>query len=113
MPPTDRATQLRKGVLELAILTLLADGECYGGELVDRLQTVPGLTASSGTIYPLLSRLRKAELVSTDWRESPTGPPRRYYTLTPAGVVARQELTAAWFELDDAMNSLLKGDPTT
>ncbi len=91
MAPIDSAVaQLRRGVLEYCVLALLGDEERYGYDLVTELSDA-GLVASEGTIYPLLSRLRKDELVATSWQESPSGPPRRYYRLTrawPPGVAA-------------------------
>lgn len=107
MAPT-RAAQLRKGVLELAILALLDSTESYGGEIVSTLAQRPGLEASAGTVYPLLTRLRTAKLVETTWVESPAGPPRKYYRLTDAG---RTELTAgarAWRQLTHALDTLLE-----
>ena len=77
-------TQLRRGAVEHCVLALLEDDERYGYDLVQQL-TAAGLVASEGTVYPLLSRLRKDELVATVWRDSPTGPPRRYYALTRLG----------------------------
>src|SRR5882724_11282124 len=77
--------QLRRGVLEYCVLSLLRDEELYGFDLVRRLADVDGMVTSEGTIYPLLSRLRREGWVSTTWAESEAGPPRRYYALTPAG----------------------------
>ncbi len=82
----DRWTvQVRKGILELCILNALAGRECYAYELVRTLTAIPGLGLSEGTVYPLLSRLRVQGLVSTRLEESPEGPARKYYTLTPRG----------------------------
>ena len=75
-------SQLRRGTVEYCVLALLRDGDRYGFELVRALSDVDGLVTSEGTIYPLLTRLRKDELVTTFWRESESGPPRRYYQLT-------------------------------
>ncbi len=106
-PPTTTTTQLRKGVLELAILTLLAEDESYGAELVDRLSHHPGLAAPAGTVYPLLTRLTRAGALTTRWQESPVGPPRKYYSLTDKGHELRDALTEDWRQLTDAMNALL------
>ena len=70
-------SQLRRGVLEYCVLALLRQQERYGFELVRSLSAVDGLVTSEGTIYPLLTRLRKEELVTTFWQESASGPPRR------------------------------------
>ena len=81
-------SQLRRGVLEYCVLALLRQQERYGFELVRSLSAVDGLVTSEGTIYPLLTRLRKEALVTTFWQESASGPPRRYYRLTDAGGAA-------------------------
>ena len=77
--------QVRKGVLELCILNALAEQERYGYDLVKTLVAVPGLGVSEGTLYPLLSRLRMAGLLSTRLEESTQGPARKYYSLTKDG----------------------------
>ncbi|QIK71931.1 PadR family transcriptional regulator [Propioniciclava coleopterorum] len=79
----ERTAQIRKGVVELAVLGLLVGGERYGSEIVDELGGQPALALTAGTVYPLLARLLKAEMISSTWRESPVGPPRKYYELTP------------------------------
>ena len=108
-----RESQLRKGALELAVLALIARSEpegVYGGALVESLAARPALAASQGTIYPLLSRLRRQGIVETTWRESPAGPPRRYYRLTPDGVRCLGEQRATWRSLASDMAGVLK-DP--
>lgn len=102
-----RFSQFRKGAVELAILALLHGGEAYGGEIVERLAAHPGLAISAGTVYPLLSRLKKAELIDSAWRESPVGPPRKYYRLTAGGEVEFAAMAAAWSGVTDAMDELL------
>lgn len=84
--------QARKGVLELCILNALRDEERYGYELVKSLAAVPGLDVPEGTIYPLLSRLRQQGLLSTRLEESPSGPARRFYGLTPGGQARRRAM---------------------
>lgn len=98
---SDVATQLRKGVLELAILSLLEKEVRYGGQIVSILADYPGLAAGTGTVYPLLTRLGKEKLVTTTWRESASGPPRKYYRLTAAGRAALTGQLAAWRQLTD------------
>jgi PadR family transcriptional regulator PadR len=100
-------SQLRKGVLEYCVLALLRDGERYGFELVRALSEADGLLVSEGTIYPLLSRLRRDDLVSTSWRESESGPPRRYYRLTDTGENALGEFSAEWIRFRDAVDALV------
>jgi PadR family transcriptional regulator PadR len=101
-------SQLRRGVLQFCVLALLRDGEKYAFELVRELCDAHGLVTSEGTIYPLLSRLRKEELVSTFWRESETGPPRRYYSLTPTGHQALADFAAEWTPFRTAVDQLLE-----
>ncbi|MER8046664.1 PadR family transcriptional regulator [Streptomyces sp. NPDC094032] len=103
-------SQLRKGVLEYCVLALLRDGPRYGVELLAELSAVSVMTTSQGTIYPLLSRLRREGLVDTELRESPSGPPRRYYTLTTVGRSALTEFTQAWPSFRDAVDHFLN-DP--
>ncbi|MEU9407484.1 PadR family transcriptional regulator [Streptomyces sp. NPDC048281] len=97
-------SQLRKGVLEYCVLGLLRDGARYGVELLEVLGAVRVMTTSQGTIYPLLARLRRDGLVDTTWQESPSGPPRRYYALTPQGEVALAEFTDIWPHFRDAVD---------
>lgn len=101
-------SQLRRGVLQFCVLALLRDGEKYAFELVRELCDAHGLVTSEGTIYPLLSRLRKEELVSTSWRESASGPPRRYYALTDPGHEALAAFTAEWRPFRAAVDHLLE-----
>ncbi len=103
-----RTAQIRKGVVELAVLGLLADGERYGSQIVDDLAAQPALALTAGTVYPLLARLLKAGMIRSTWRESPVGPPRKYYELTPAGRDAHAEMRRAWLSVRDALDSLLK-----
>lgn len=104
-------TQLRRGVLEHCVLALLRQRERYGYDLVTELSQA-GLVASEGTVYPLLSRLRKEELVATSWQESPSGPPRRYYALTARGSQALAEFTVSWAELRRSVDQILAGEET-
>lgn len=101
-------TQLRKGSLELVVLALLSTGPRYGADIVDELAARPGLEATAGTIYPLLTRLKNAGEVATTWQESPVGPPRKYYALTEAGTAQLISLRDAWVRLTTAVASLLK-----
>jgi PadR family transcriptional regulator PadR len=81
-------SQMRRGTLQYCVLALLAKEERYGFDLVRGLAEVDGMVTSEGTIYPLLSRLRRDGLVESSWQESTEGPPRRYYRLTDAGRTA-------------------------
>lgn len=98
--------QLRRGVVEYCVLALLADEERYGYDLVTALGDA-GLAASQGSIYPLLSRLRRDDLVETTWRESADGPPRRYYRLTPSGTAALAAFRPAWAEFRASVDRII------
>jgi len=94
--------------LEFCVLALLAQEELYGFDLVRRLGEVDGLVTSEGTIYPLLSRLRREGWVSTTWAESEFGPPRRYYALTDEGAVALSGFAQEWRRFRDAVDDMLR-----
>ena len=104
--------QMRRGVLEYCVLALLRDEERYGFDLVRGLSEVDGMVTSEGTIYPLLSRLRREGLVTTTWRESPTGPPRRYYRLTSQGRAALESFSKQWARFRDGVDSFVRGGKT-
>jgi len=100
-------SQLRRGVLEFCVLALLRDGERYSYELVRALGDADGLVTTEGTLYPLLGRLRREGVVETTWRESPSGPPRRYYHLTPEGQAALGGFMTEWMRFRDSVDALL------
>ena len=99
---------MRKGTLQYCVLALLADEERYGFDLVRALAETDGMVTSEGTIYPLLSRLRRDGLVETTWRESTSGPPRRYYRLTAAGRAALQAFKDEWGRFRDAVDHFVE-----
>ncbi len=101
-------TQMRKGAVEYCILALLAGRERYGYELVQVLSSVHGMLVSEGTVYPILSRFRREGLVATEWRESTSGPPRKYYRLTPAGEAALAEFREQWRVFVRAVDTFLE-----
>lgn len=112
MVPGDQGywvAQLRRGVAEAVVLSLLGQEERYGFELA-RALTDSGLVASEGTIYPLLSRLRQRDLVATTWRESTEGPPRRYYRLTEDGQLALSSFTDQWKTFRVAVDRILRSE---
>jgi PadR family transcriptional regulator PadR len=100
--------QMRRGVLQYCVLALVHEEERYGFELVRSLGEVEGMVTSEGTIYPLLSRLRRDGLVDTTWRESTQGPPRRYYHATDAGRAALEAFTAEWGRFRDAVDHFVE-----
>jgi PadR family transcriptional regulator PadR len=102
-------SQIRKGVVEVVILGLLAREQMYGSQLVEELSSHPELAISAGTVYPLLSRLRKAGVIESTWKESPVGPPRKYYRLTDAGASALAEMSVSWRSVSRAVDSSIEG----
>lgn len=102
-------SQIRKGLVELAVLGLLATEPMYGSQLVDTLAGVPTLAISAGTVYPLLSRLKQAGLIDASWEESPVGPPRKYYRLTDSGANTLAQMTDSWAGVAAAVETILKG----
>ena len=105
--PESWTSQLRRGVLELCILALIAREPSYGYEIVTSLAGLGPLAAGENTVYPLLRRLKTDRLVETFARESPAGPPRQYYQLTPAGRVKLDALSAEWTEVAAAVDRCL------
>lgn len=95
--------QMRKGVLEYCILSVLRDEDAYVAEILATLKDAK-LLVVEGTIYPLLTRLKNAGLLSYRWEESTGGPPRKYYSLTETGKIFLKELTLTWNELQTAVN---------
>lgn len=97
--------QMRKGVLEYCILSVLKDNDAYVAEILGTLKNAK-LLVVEGTIYPLLTRLKNAGLLNYRWEESTSGPPRKYYGLTETGKLFLKELTITWNELHDAVNTV-------
>jgi PadR family transcriptional regulator PadR len=95
--------QMRKGVLEYCILTILKSGDAYTSEILSQLKDAK-LLVVEGTVYPLLTRLKNAGLLNYRWEESTSGPPRKYYGLTETGKLFLNELDATWGELVEAVN---------
>ena len=95
--------QMRKGVLEYCILSILRDGEAYTSDILETLKDAKMLVVE-GTIYPLLTRLKNAGLLNYRWEESTSGPPRKYYLLTETGKLFLKELNTTWSELQQAVN---------
>ncbi|TXD85195.1 PadR family transcriptional regulator [Subsaximicrobium wynnwilliamsii] len=95
--------QMRKGVLEYCILSVLRDEDAYVAEILETLKDAKMLVVE-GTIYPLLTRLKNAGLLNYRWEESTSGPPRKYYGLTNTGKLFLSELNSTWTELQNAVN---------
>jgi len=103
------ASQMRKGVLEFCILSIIKEGEAYPSDIIEKMKAA-NLNILEGTLYPLLTRLKNAELLSYRWEESTSGPPRKYFSLTEKGAGFYNELETTWFELANAVKALTKND---
>ena len=99
-------SQMRKGMLEYCVMLLLRHEACYAADIISRLKEA-NLIVVEGTLYPLLTRLKKEGMLSYEWQESTQGPPRKYYVLTDEGKAILADLDAAWNELVNTV-SLLK-----
>ena len=99
--------QLRKGVLELCILSIISEKEAYPSEIISQLKEVQ-LIIKEGTLYPLLTRLKNAGLLGYNWKESKSGPPRKYYHLTSSGEEFLTALLSSWKDLVLAVDSTTK-----
>lgn len=103
-------SQLRKGLVELAVLGALRQREAYGYELLQRLATVDALTTTESTLYPLLARLMDEKLIAVRVVASNAGPPRRYYRITAAGEKKWAEMWVYWQTLTQALAGLMERD---
>lgn len=101
-------SQLKRGTLELCVLSILDSGDCYGYELVNKISQCMEVT--EGTIYPLMKRLKDSDTIDSYIVESTEGPPRKYYKITETGKAELQRLAKEWFEFVKSVNELLKGD---
>jgi len=99
--------QMRKGILEYCILTILSKKEAYPSEIISEMKKAK-LIVVEGTLYPLLTRLKNAKLLQYKWVESVSGPPRKYYTITDDGSAFLKELTLTWTELHTAVQQISK-----
>jgi len=98
---------MRKGVLELCILSILSHSEMYTSDLLSTLKEAQ-LLVVEGTIYPLLNRLKNEGLLKYRWEESPTGPPRKYFSLTEEGKSTQETLKTTWQQLSESVNRIIK-----
>jgi PadR family transcriptional regulator, regulatory protein PadR len=99
------ASQMRKGVLEFCILSIIKLGEAYPSDIIDIMKSA-NLNILEGTLYPLLTRLKNAEFLTYRWVESNSGPPRKYFSLTEKGAKFYEELEATWLELAGAVETI-------
>jgi PadR family transcriptional regulator PadR len=100
-------TQMRRGVLELCILSILSEKEAYASDIIKRLEDAQ-LIVVEGTVYPLLSRLKGSGLLRYRWEESNAGPPRKYYCITEEGRTFAQVLLSTWNQLVNAVDTSTK-----
>lgn len=98
--------QMRKGILEFCILSILEKKEAYPSEILETLKEAK-LIVVEGTLYPLLTRLKNMELLAYRWEESNSGPPRKYYCLTKMGQTFLEELQSTWNELHTAVSKII------
>ena len=104
---TNAKSQMRKGMLEYCILQLLKRQPAYASDIIQQLKEAD-LLVVEGTLYPLLTRLKKDGLLAYEWQESTQGPPRKYYELTAEGQQFLEELDKAWGEISNTVNHLKK-----
>lgn len=98
-------SQMRKGILEFCILSIIRRGEVYPSDIVEEMRGA-NLQILEGTLYPLLTRLKNADMLTYRWVESSSGPPRKYFSLTEKGKVFYQDLENTWNELANAIHTL-------
>ncbi|GAB4198300.1 MAG: PadR family transcriptional regulator [Wenzhouxiangellaceae bacterium] len=109
MEAKNTISQMRRGILEYCIVSLLVDQEIYTADLIKHLKAA-NLIVTDGTLYPLLSRLQKGGLLQYRWEESDSGPPRKYYSLTDAGEAFLSQLDNAWQDITQSVESIRRGN---
>jgi len=102
------SSQMLKGTLEGCILKVISCEQTYGYEISERLKEYGFVDISEGTIYPLLLRLERNGLITAQYRESPLGPKRKYFALSPAGEEELRTFCSNWKELEKAVNTLFQ-----
>ena len=99
-------SQMRKGVLEFCIMAIIKGNEVYPSEILEQMK-MAGLNILEGTLYPLLTRLKNAGLLSYRWEESSSGPPRKYFSLTEEGGLFYTTLAETWTQMSTAVNNII------
>lgn len=102
-------SQMRKGVLEFCIISIIKQGEAYPSDIIEKMKEAK-LDILEGTLYPLLTRLKNAELLTYRWVESSSGPPRKYFSMTEKGEAFYKELESTWNELANAVHQLTQSN---
>ena len=103
--------QMRKGLLEMVILSIIEKKEVYASEIIQKLKE-SDLIVVEGTLYPLLSRLKKDDYLNYRWEESNSGPPRKYYSLTKKGKETSEKLINDWTKLVNSINAIIESEKT-
>jgi PadR family transcriptional regulator PadR len=103
----NNAAQMRKGTLEMAILSIIRTNPVYAGDIIEKLRHTH-LIVVEGTLYPLLSRMKRGGLLDYSWVESPTGPPRKYYRLTTEGRSVLERLVTEWKDMTGSIAKLIE-----
>jgi PadR family transcriptional regulator, regulatory protein PadR len=103
-------SQMRKGVLEFCILSIIKQGEAYPSDIIEKMKEAK-LDILEGTLYPLLTRLKNAEFLTYRWVESSSGPPRKYFSMTEKGEAFYKDLENTWNELANAVHQLTQNPP--
>lgn len=106
------ASQMRKGVLEFCVLSVIRKGEAYPSDIIEQMKSA-NFQLLEGTLYPLLTRLKNSGMVNYRWVESSSGPPRKYFSLTEKGQLFYQELENTWNEMVNAVNGVIQSEPIT
>jgi PadR family transcriptional regulator PadR len=106
------ASQMRKGVLEFCVLSVIRQGEAYPSDIIEKMKAA-NFQLLEGTLYPLLTRLKNAGMVNYRWVESSGGPPRKYFSLTDSGLQFYRELELTWEEMVNAVKSVIEPSETT
>lgn len=102
----NQKAQMRKGVLELCILSIIAERDAYASDIIEKLKEAK-LIIVEGTLYPLLTRLKNDGLTTYRWEESKSGPPRKYFQITDIGKTVLNELKGGWNELTVAVEKII------
>lgn len=105
-------TELRRGLVELCVLSVLREKEAYGYQIVEQLRSQAELEFTESTVYPVLARLHSEKLLAERQVRSTSGPPRRYFRLTARGLNHLQEMVLQWHALSQQVNQLIKENPT-
>ena len=99
--------QIRKGLLEFCVLQIISNKEVYASEIIEELKNSK-IIVVEGTVYPLLSRLKKSNYIQYNWKETTQGPPRKYYSITDYGLEHLKELVVSWSDINRSVKKLLK-----